>query len=180
MTNIPAIRSPVLVVVDIQREYTTPGRPFYLHGIAESLDNCARILDHARERHWPVLHVQHTQEGPVFSAEHARFVDHFEPLPEESVFTKSQISPYTNPVFKESMLAMKDREVLIMGYGSTTCCLATVISGSLFGLRHSFVGDASWARSPAGDISEAEAHRHAVAIAGIHGRLRTTEEVLQM
>lgn len=180
MTDTPDIPSPVLVVVDIQREYTTPGRPFHLRGIGASLDNCGQVLGHARAHHWPVLHVQHIQEGPVFSGEHARFVDHFEPLPGESVFTKSQISPYSNSAFKESMLAMKNHEVLIIGYGSTMCCLATIISGSLFGLRHSFVGDASWARSPAVDISEAEAHRHAVAIAGIHGRLRTSEEVLRM
>jgi ureidoacrylate peracid hydrolase len=55
-----------LVLVDIQREYTTSGRPFHLRGIAPSLANCRLILEHARHLSWPVMHVQHVQEGPVF------------------------------------------------------------------------------------------------------------------
>jgi ureidoacrylate peracid hydrolase len=77
------------------------------------------------------------------------------------------------------MMASKSSEVLLIGYGSTMCCLSTIISGSVLGVRHTFVHDASWAKALAVDMPEADAHRHAVAIAGIHGALATTGNVLE-
>ncbi len=41
----------VLVLIDIQKEYTTPGRAFSLKGIEQSLSNAKRILDFARKQH---------------------------------------------------------------------------------------------------------------------------------
>ena len=155
---------PTLVLVDIQREYIAPGRPFHLHGISPSLTNCRILLDRARLNNWPVVHVQHVQDGPVFTGEYARFIEGFEPKSGEPVFVKSQISPYTNEAFKQAMLAMRENEVVIAGYGSTMCCLSTIISGSALGLRHSFIHDASWARALGDTMPEADAHRHVTAI----------------
>lgn len=44
MTN----TAPVLVVIDIQKEYTTPGRSFHLETAGPSLERAGRVLDHAR------------------------------------------------------------------------------------------------------------------------------------
>jgi ureidoacrylate peracid hydrolase len=120
------------------------------------------------------------RDGPLFSGEHASFIDGFEPKGGEAVISKSQISPYANKTFKETMLSAKGNEILIAGYGSTMCCLSTVVSGSAFGLRHSFVHDASWARALSETMPEANSHRYATAIIGIHGKIRTTASVLAM
>ncbi len=173
-------KKPTLVLIDIQQEYISPGSPFHLDGILPSLENCRLILAHARQEKWPILHVQHVTNGSVFSGQRAQFIEGFAPAVDEPVFQKSQTSPYTNEAFKSAMLSAKESEALIIGYGSTQCCMSTVISGAAIGLRHSFVKDASWARTLADDISEAQAHRHATAIIGIHGNIRTTEEVLAM
>ncbi len=55
-----------LVVIDVQREYSTPGRPFFLKGIDSSLENIRKILKGARQAEIPVIHVQHLQEGRYF------------------------------------------------------------------------------------------------------------------
>src|ERR1700676_2483794 len=146
-SDIPQTR-PTLVLVDIQREYIAPGRPFHLHGISPSLTNCRILLDRARLNNWPVVHVQHVQDGPVSTGEYTRFIEGFEPKSGEPVFVKSQISPYTNEAFKQAMLAMRENEVVIAGYGSTMCCLSTIISGSALGYT----------------MPEADAHRHVTAI----------------
>jgi ureidoacrylate peracid hydrolase len=109
-----------------------------------------------------------------------RAFEGFEPKSGEPVFVKSQISPYTNEAFKQAMLSMRGNEVVIAGYGSTMCCLSTIISGSALGLRHSFIHDASWARALGDAMPEADAHRRVTAIIGIHGKIRTTAEVLAM
>lgn len=46
---------PVLVVVDIQLEYITPGRPFYLETAGSSIKNARRVLDHARKNRWEII-----------------------------------------------------------------------------------------------------------------------------
>jgi nicotinamidase-related amidase len=130
MIDDQATTKPTLVLVDIQREYTTSGRPFYLRGIAPSLANCRLILEHARRACWPMIHVQHVQDGPAFCRDYARFEDGFEPLTGERVFLKSQISPYTSDKFKAAMISSKRSAVLVIGYGSTMCCLSTMISES--------------------------------------------------
>jgi nicotinamidase-related amidase len=57
----------VLVVVDIQREYVTPGRPFHIQSIGASLENGRRVLAAARSKGWPVYHVRHLQNGAIFT-----------------------------------------------------------------------------------------------------------------
>ena len=173
---------PTLILVDVQREYTTPGRPFYLQGIGPSLANAKRLLDHARAQGWSVIHVQHLQNGPVFSldGEYGSFVPGFEPQDGEAHVVKSKLSAYTNVSFQMLVDAAAARgdELILAGYGSPMCCLATITSGALFGHRYTFVHDASWARSSGPDCPEAEVHRYTTATLGIHAKLARTDDVL--
>ena len=50
----------VLILIDIQQEYNTEDRPFYLHGIKPSLENCRRMLQFARDNDWEIIHIQHS------------------------------------------------------------------------------------------------------------------------
>ena len=58
---------PVLVLVDVQKEYITEGRPFCLETIGESLNNLRRLLAHARSRGWKIVHMRHQQNAECFS-----------------------------------------------------------------------------------------------------------------
>lgn len=49
----------ILCVVDIQKEYNSPNRQFYIPSIEDSLQNASRVLDHARANGWEILHMQH-------------------------------------------------------------------------------------------------------------------------
>ncbi len=172
---------PTLVVIDAQREYTTPGRPFNLAGIEPSLRNCGRILEHARKAGWTVIHVQHCQDGQIFGrdSEYVDWIPGYEPISGERVIVKSALSAYTNPGFDTALAAAGSSVAFVIGYGSTMCCLATMVDGALFGRRFTFVHDASWARAAGPGFSEADTHRYATAILGIHAKLTTTDELLQ-
>ena len=57
-----------LIVIDIQREYISTGRSFHIGSIGPSLQNAYLMLQHARKEGWPIVHVQHLQDGNLFNA----------------------------------------------------------------------------------------------------------------
>ena len=82
-----------LIVIDIQKEYITPGRPFYLNGIQENLENAKKVLKFCRAKSdWSIAHVQHFRQeddAAIFNRhqpEFSGFVEGFEPLKGEYYF----------------------------------------------------------------------------------------------
>lgn len=111
-----------LVVIDIQREYTTPGRLFYLNGIESSLNNAKKLLEMSRAKKWNIAHVQHfRKEGNGIFNRHelqfSGFVGGFEPKQNEQYFEKSIFSCYSNPEFSYFMEEKKNEPIYIIGYG---------------------------------------------------------------
>jgi nicotinamidase-related amidase len=172
--------TPLLLLIDVQREYTTAGRPFHLQGIGPSLENCRRLLGHAREKSWPIAHVRHVQQGQLFNEAlpYSLFVEGFEPRAEEMVFTKGNLSCYTNDGFRRLMEAVDGEPVFLAGYNSLMCCLSTLIQAFHEGQRLNFVADASLARATA-HADEQTAHLHATDIISIYANLVKTSDVLQ-
>lgn len=89
----------ILILVDIQKEYITPGRPFFLNGIEPSLENCRRLLVHARKNHWELIHIQHSNGSSAArfnpTDPHFDFVEGFEPIADEKRFVKTDFSCYS-------------------------------------------------------------------------------------
>src|SRR3954454_24591524 len=172
--------TPILINIDIQREYTTPGRPFYLNGIEPSLANCRRLLAHARRHRWPVIHVRHLQNrGHLFDEEmeFSRFVEGFEPLASEPVFTKAKLSCYSDDGFARMMESAYHDQVYVAGYNSLMCCLSTLVEAFHRGHRLNYVADASLARATK-HADEQVAHRHATDILSIYANVVATDQVL--
>jgi len=169
----------LVVAIDIQREYVTPGRPFHLDGIEAPLANCRRVIGHARAMSWPLAHVRHVQEGHVFNEAlpYSQFVEGFEPLGHEMVFTKGKLSCYSDLHFRELMESIRGEDVFIIGFNSIMCCLATIVDGYNRGHKLTFVHDASLAKATK-HAKEHEMHIHATDIIGIYARVVTTEDVL--
>ena len=174
-------RTKLVIAIDIQREYVTPGRPFYLNGIEGPLANCRRVIDHARAMSWPFAHVRHIQQGHVFNEDlpYSRFIEGFEPLGHEAVFTKSNLSCYSDPHFQHFMGSIRDEEVFLIGFNSTMCCLSTIIDGYHRGNKFIFVHDASLARATK-HANEQDAHVHATDTISIYARTMTTDEVVAL
>lgn len=170
----------MLVLIDVQREYNTPGRPFCLNGVETPLANCRRLLEHARSHGWVVAHVRHQQPGRhLFNPDHeySRFVEGFEPLAHEKVFTKGNLSCYSDSACARFLETAKNEEVYVAGFNSIMCCLSTVVEAFHRGQRLNFVHDASLARStPHAD--EATAHLHATDIISIYAGVTDTDRVL--
>ena len=55
-----------LLLIDIQQEYVSEGRPFFISTIGPSLRNAKKVLETARAESWKILHVKHLQNGAIF------------------------------------------------------------------------------------------------------------------
>jgi nicotinamidase-related amidase len=154
----------ILILIDIQKEYTLPGRPFYLHGIEPSLDNCRKILNFARERKWEIVHVQHSNGigAPKFDPETEcyQFVSGFEPLATEKHFVKNDYSCYSSKDFASYMeeMAAQSNNIYYIGYNSVMCCLSTAEEARRRKHVLNYVTDASYAKSLP-NFSEAATHK---------------------
>jgi ureidoacrylate peracid hydrolase len=155
----------VLCVIDVQKEYNTDGRPFCIPNIQNSLAKGQEVLKFAREKRWPIVHVQHLQESGIFAKgdTHANFIDGFEPALHETSIAKSNFSCFSSKDFCQFLEKHKDKEVVVIGYGSTMCCLSTIIEGYHRGYKFVYVRDASAAKPTAAHSSE-ELHKAAVDI----------------
>lgn len=170
-----------LVVIDIQREYIAPGRAFQIKGIGPSLKNAYAMLRFARTQDWPIVHVQHQQDGDIFNrdADTTDFIDGFVPEANEALAVKGNYSAFSSPAFVKFAADHPDHELIVIGYGTTMCCLSTIVDGYHRGHRFALVEDACAARA-SGEHSEASMHDHAVAILGPFCRRTHTEKEITL
>jgi nicotinamidase-related amidase len=135
-----------LVLVDIQNDYF-PGGAMALVGMSEAARCAAAALAHARERGWPVIHIQHLsiRPGATFfipgtgGAEHHACV---KPAVGEAVVVKH----YPN-AFRESDLAMELKKVsatklVVVGAMSHMCIDATTRAAFDLGYECTVLSDA--------------------------------------
>jgi nicotinamidase-related amidase len=169
---------PLLVVIDIQREYIEHGRPLCLEEIEKCLYRCARVLRHAREHEWDIAHVMWRQKGQLFNESQlfSELIQGFHPHGSERVFVKSAASAYSNGEFAAMMDMRGGEDTFMIGFQGPCGCLATLVDGYSRGHRLSFVADASSTqRTP--DADEAAAHRQLVDIARQYACVTTTDDV---
>lgn len=169
-----------LIVIDIQREYISAGRSFHIGSIGPSLQNAYSVLQHARKERWPVIHVQHLQDGNLFNAKSdtSDFIDGFRPEEGEKHAIKGNYSSFSSPDFVNFINQHADHEFVVIGYGTTMCCLSTIVEGYNRGYKFTLIEDAAAALAANGN-SEASMHEHAVAILKTFARITTTEQELE-
>ncbi|WP_196593466.1 isochorismatase family cysteine hydrolase [Pectinatus sottacetonis] len=172
--------SNILVVVDIQKEYITKGRAFYINNIGKSLTNAKKILEKARKEKWNVIHIKHLQDGKIFNPNsgYSDFVDGFIPLDNEIVLEKHNFSCFSNTKFALEMKNInQDDNVFVIGYSSTLCCLATIIDGYCRGIKFNYISDASNAKKSE-KFNEAELHSVMTDVLSRYANIINSEELL--
>ncbi len=75
------------------------------------------------------------------------------------------------------MTTAKPDEIIVIGYGSSMCCLCTVIDGIHRGYNFTVVADATASKHLA-SISEDEMHSSAINILSQYAKIKTTSELL--
>ncbi|SFT01407.1 cysteine hydrolase [Marininema halotolerans] len=167
-----------LVLIDIQREYVTEGRPFHIRSIGPSLENAKKLLENARTEGWAIAHVRHLQEGKIFNdnSEFSDFVSGFEPRIGEREIVKNQFSCFSSPEFSQMMERLQEYRIHVIGYGSTMCCLSTIVEGYHRGFQMVFVHDASNAKKM-DRFGEESHHAHVTEILSTFAEVLPTKRI---
>lgn len=155
----------MLILIDIQKEYISEERPFYLKGIEPSLERCKQLLLFARLNNWEVVHVQHSNgtESSRFNPKTTffNFIDGFEPLESELHFVKNDFSCYSNVEFSNyisNFVKENDQQrIIVCGYNTVMCCLSTLEEAKRKNHKMELISDASYAKALEG-YSEKETH----------------------
>lgn len=111
-----------LVCLDLQRARLTSA--LSPAAAARAAEACQLVLEQARRRRWPILHV-HRREG----ADGARPIAGLEPLPSEPVYVRSGPSAFSHPRFTQSALALGGPLALI-GFSLCDSVLATAFAAA--------------------------------------------------
>lgn len=171
---------PVLVLVDIQKEYIAKGRPFCLDTISESLNNLRQLLAHGRQKGWKIIHMAHNQNAECFNydSEFSEYIEGFEPIDGEQSLKKSDFSCFSSPEFLATIDKLRHEDIFLAGYGATMCCLSTLIDAHHRKFDLNFVTDATCAKRSI-RYGEQDLTNYVVDIAGAFAcKLVTTKDVL--
>ncbi|HEY3799749.1 MAG TPA: cysteine hydrolase [Caulobacteraceae bacterium] len=143
-----------LICLDLQRDYVVPGRPKFDPGADAVAQACDRMLRHARDDGWRIVHA-HQQTGAV--GDSSRFgapIDGLRPLVREPIFMRAGLSAFSNPDFSEELGAARGAEVYLIGFSLSGSCLATALAAVDAGLNVSLVEDAVGAGPAAPSVGQ--------------------------
>jgi len=114
----PPRRERLLACLDLQRGSIADGR-----APDGCLVNCRRMLDHARDGGWRVVHVHSRNPDPA----HARPINGLEPLATEPVLYRSGLSAFSNRAFREMVEGGRAVELVLIGYSMTSALVGTAL-----------------------------------------------------
>ena len=148
MTSTQHPAPPALILIDIQKGFDTPG---YYGGHPrnnpEAEQNAHRILEHWRQRQWPLFHFQHcsVKPGSPLAESHPgnAIKDEVKPLPGEPLIKKSVNSAFIGTNLKERLDAQGITDLVIIGLTTQHCVSTTVRMAGNLGYNTTVISDAT-------------------------------------
>ncbi|GAA1135744.1 cysteine hydrolase family protein [Kribbella jejuensis] len=135
-----------LIVIDVQESFRVrPNWQLVNHpDIAERVD---RLVRAAREKHDLVVWVLHSEPGTGGAFDpaegHVRLMDGLEPLPTETIITKTSHNAFTTTNLQQFLTQHGISEIVVCGIRTEQCCETTARVGSDLGYDVVFVTEAT-------------------------------------
>ena len=183
MRNVVNLRSyanksvvPTLVLLDLQQEYIASPRMFAIPDVEAALENCRRVLRHARQVGLPVAFLRMVGRSPFFNPalSYSRWISGFEPVSSDMVFERSKPSCYASREFANAMSEGGGHFVLA-GFSGEAACLSTVMEAFHRGHHVTFLADAS-ASHGLDQIAPQSVHETVVQLIGLFGEVTTASQ----
>ena len=137
-----------LVLIDAQMEYVE-GR-LRLPGVTPALQEAARVLELAREKDAPVIHIVHHGRpgGALFDPDGpmSKIAPHVAPASGEPIIPKGLPNAFAKTDLQKTLEATGRKELVVVGFMTHLCVSATVRSALDFGYRTTVVADATATR----------------------------------
>ncbi|NOZ77322.1 MAG: cysteine hydrolase [Euryarchaeota archaeon] len=144
------IKNLALICIDLQREYFEDRRPLKVPNGPVVLKNVKRLINAARQRGLPVIHIRHISEDPFDTTFNAaspmvEFVEDVQPAEGELVITKTRPGAFYLTELDDILRQMGIDTVAICGLLSFMCCDTTAREAHARGYKVLFVKDATGA-----------------------------------
>lgn len=176
MTSVVSLRTcansssvPIVVFVEMQREYLAKLRLRAISLIDRALDNCRRVLDLSRSTGLPVAFVRALNESAFFNraTRFVRWIAGFEPCGDEMIFERSSPSCYSCEAFT-ALVNQSRGGIVLAGFAGDSACLPTLIDA--FHRNHKVTCQCDASASHALDeMPTDEVHRAVSKICGTYG-----------
>jgi nicotinamidase-related amidase len=169
------MHKPMLVLVDMQKEYAATASSAALGGVDAAIGNCRRALAHARRAGIQVAFVRWRAGSAFFqpAAPFSGWIDGFIPTRDDAVFERSCPSCYASAPFAD-MMALSGSRVVLAGFAGEAACLATAIDAFHRGQRVTFLEDAS-ASHGLGEFDASKVHGVISRVLEIYGNVCSTQ-----
>jgi nicotinamidase-related amidase len=167
---------PIVVFVDLQQEYVAAPRLLAIPQIDGALDNCRKVLEHARRIGLPVAFVRMLSESAFFNraTPFVRWIEGFEPHRNEMIFERSSPSCYACEPFS-ALMSQSRGGIVLAGFAGESSCLSTLIDAFHRNHKVTYLCDAS-ASHALEEVPADEIHRTVSKISGLYGDVHETDD----
>jgi nicotinamidase-related amidase len=166
---------PTVVFLDMQKEYIAAPRLIAIPDIQRALDNCRKVLHHARGAGLPVVFVRWMDNaGPFFNSAtpFVNWIEGFEPQRNEMIFERRQPSCYSSDGFAQ-LMDHGGADMVLVGFAGESACLSTMVDAFHRNHRIVYLKDAS-ASHRLLDMSADDVHDAVGKIAALYGTVANT------
>jgi nicotinamidase-related amidase len=167
---------PTLVLLDLQQEYIASPRLFAIPDAEAALENCRRVLQHARQFGLPVAFLRMVGRSPFFNPAlpYSKWIRGFEPVSSDMIFERSKPSCYASSEFANAMTGGGGHFVLA-GFSGEAACLATAMEAFHRDHHVTFLADAS-ASHGLDQIAPQVVHETVVQLIGLFAEVTTASQ----
>src|SRR5260370_42432729 len=143
----------------MQQKYLAKPRLLAISKIDRALDNCRRVLDHARKIGLPVAFMRLLNESAFFNraTPFVRWIAGFEPYRNEMIFERSSPSCYSCEPFA-ALVNQSRGGIVLAGVAGESACLSTLMDAFHRNHKVTYLCDAS-ARPDPERMSADDIHR---------------------
>jgi nicotinamidase-related amidase len=140
-----------LLLIDLQNDYF-PGGKMELEGSIEASLQAGKLLAFFREKHLPLVHIQHlaTRPGATFfvpGTEGVKIHQNVDPLPGEIIIQKNFPNSFRNTPLLDHLKEKQVDQVVICGMMTHMCVDATTRAAFDYGLECTVIHDACATRA---------------------------------
>ena len=174
-----------LVIVDIQNDYFPDGK-MPLVGPVEASQQAARLLEHFRRAHWPVIHIQHLarRPGATFFLPGTSGADihmNVQPLPDEAIVQKNFPNSFRETPLLDVLREKQVNRLILCGMQTNMCIDATTRAAADYGFECFVAADACAARNLTFDGHTVPAEQvHYAFLAALNGSYARVLKVSQI
>jgi nicotinamidase-related amidase len=127
------VAAPALLCLDLQREQTA-ATGLEPEDARRCIEQCRRVLQHARAAGWQVAHVHRHDGSLAGTSRQSPPIEGLEPRPREPVFYRDRPSAFSSASFRDFVSRLGDPRLIVVGFSLQASVLFTAVASHELGV----------------------------------------------